>query len=137
MLNFCDLPASLFLFHKERHLATTVRLFALFAFSVLAWHPRTGAQETQITPNNQTGIAPYNTYSGDHENTYDCVNSDLGTSSDPSIWVRIPGKSIRVPEGSRSAFLRIPIRWSERSDAGGMILAEVIGMVKKFRVRKP
>jgi hypothetical protein len=33
--------------------------------------------------------------------------------------VRILVKSIRVPEGSRSAFLRIPMRWSERSDAGG------------------
>jgi len=45
--------------------------------------------------------------------------------------MRILGKSIKVPEGRRSAFLRIPIRCSERSDAGGMIVAEVIGMVKQ------
>jgi hypothetical protein len=44
--------------------------------------------------------------------------------------VRIPGKAIRVPEPRRSAFLRKPIRRSERSDAGEVIEEEVIGIVK-------
>lgn len=45
--------------------------------------------------------------------------------------LRILGKAISVPEGSRSAFLRIPIRGSEHSDAGGLIVEEVIGIVKR------
>jgi hypothetical protein len=45
--------------------------------------------------------------------------------------VRILAKAIRVPEGRRSAFLRNPIRGSERSDAGEMIVAEVMGIVKR------
>jgi len=44
--------------------------------------------------------------------------------------LRILGKSISVPEGSRSAFLRIPIRGSERSDADELIVEEVIAIVK-------
>jgi len=48
-----------------------------------------------------------------------------------TLSMRILVKSIRVPEGRRSAFLRIPIRWTERSDAGELIVAEVIGMVKR------
>jgi len=44
--------------------------------------------------------------------------------------MRILGKSISVPEGSRSAILRNPIRGSERSDAGELIVEEVIGIVK-------
>jgi hypothetical protein len=40
-------------------------------------------------------------------------------------------KTIRVPEGRRSAFLRIPIRESERSDAGELIVEEVIEIVKR------
>jgi hypothetical protein len=46
-------------------------------------------------------------------------------------WLRIPVKAIRVPEGRRSAFLRNPIRGSERSDAGEMIVAEGMGIVKR------
>jgi hypothetical protein len=44
--------------------------------------------------------------------------------------MRIPVIAIRVPEGRRSVFLRNPIRGSERSDAGELIVGEVIGIVK-------
>jgi hypothetical protein len=44
--------------------------------------------------------------------------------------LRILVKSIRVPEGRRSAFLADSDQGSERSDAGGKIVAEVIGMDK-------
>jgi hypothetical protein len=44
--------------------------------------------------------------------------------------VRIPLKAISVSEGLRSAFLRDCDQRSERSDAGEMIVSEVIGIVK-------
>jgi hypothetical protein len=44
--------------------------------------------------------------------------------------MRIPVKSISVPEGKRSVFLRDSDQGSERSDAGEMIVSEVIGIVK-------
>ncbi len=39
-------------------------------------------------------------------------------------------KSIRVPEGRRSVFLRDSDQESERSDAGELIVSEVIGIIK-------
>jgi hypothetical protein len=42
----------------------------------------------------------------------------------------IPVISISVPEGRRSVFLRDSDQGSERSDAGEMIVSEVIGIVK-------
>jgi hypothetical protein len=44
-------------------------------------------------------------------------------------------KPISVPGWSRSAFRLIPIRWSERSDAGDVIVYQVIKIVKK-KLRK-
>ncbi len=54
----------------------------------------------------------------------------IGRSSGPFRTVRIPVNSISVPEGRRSVFLHDSDQGSERSDAGEMIVSEVIGIVK-------
>jgi len=63
-------------------LSTLVCLFLLSAAS-------TRSQESQITPNNQTGIAPYNTYAGDHENV-NLASSDVNLEIP---LVSLPGRN--------------------------------------------
>src|SRR5260221_10683456 len=56
--------------------ASAIRWCSCLAVLLCVAPSYTRAQSSQVTPNNQTGIVPYNTYAGDHENV-NLATSDL------------------------------------------------------------